>query len=146
MLGNSLTNGGLFFFRDRQSGEYNVEGMLRLLRHYWSAVACVFEDAWGKPPKESWLSGGPGVVAMGFVMDAIIDRHRHAGLPNQAQFRADLEQLKPVCRWTSGIWDFGPGRQRKWNDLQNTPRDVQLLSNYLATQYRALVWNKDKEV
>jgi DGQHR domain-containing protein len=146
MLGNSLGNGGLFFFRDRHSGAHDVEGMLRLLKDYWSAVACVFEDAWGRPPRESRLSGGPGVVALGFVMDAIIDRHRHRGLPSCIQFQSDLERLKPICRWTAGVWDFGPSRQRRWNDLQNTPKDVQLLANYLAIQYRALVWNSDQEM
>ena len=75
-------------------------------------------------------------------MDAIIDRHRHAGLPGRAQFQADLEPLEPVCRWTAGTWDFGPGRQRRWNDVQNTPRDVRLLSDHLTRQYRALVWNR----
>jgi DGQHR domain-containing protein len=142
MLANSLGNGGLFFFRDRQAGEPDAEGMLRLLKDYWSAVAGVFPDAWAKPPKEARLSGGPGVVALGLVMDAIIDRHRHAGLPSRAQFQADLEPLKSVCRWTSGVWDFGPDTQRKWNQVQNTPGDVRLLSSFLTTQYRALVGNR----
>jgi DGQHR domain-containing protein len=140
MLSNSLTNGGLFFFRG-QEGEAEVEGMLRLLKDYWSAAASVFADAWGKPPRQSRLSGGPGVVALGFVMDAIIDRHRAAGLPRRAQFEADLERLRPVCRWTAGVWEFGPDQRRRWDQLQNTPREVQLLSNYLTQQYRALVWN-----
>jgi hypothetical protein len=142
MLDNSLSNGGLFFFRDRQTGAADAEGMLRLLKDYWSAVASVFADAWGKPAKESRLSGGPGVVALGFIMDAIIDRHRHVGLPTAAQFRADLEPLRSVCRWTGGVWEFGPDRRRKWNEVQNTPREVRLLSDYLTTQYKALVWNR----
>jgi DGQHR domain-containing protein len=139
MLANSLSNGGLFLFRDGRTGEHDVEGMLRLLKDYWSAVACVFADAWCKPPRESRLSGGPGIIALGFVMDCIVDRHHHLGLPSRAQFQADLEALKPVCRWTGGLWDFGPGRQRKWNELQNTPQDVRLLAQYLTAQYQALV-------
>jgi DGQHR domain-containing protein len=146
MLDNSLTNGALFFFRDGDSGEPDVEGMLRLLKDYWSAVACVFADAWGRPPRESRLSGGPGVIALGFVMDAVIDRHRHVGLPGRTQFEADLEALRPVCHWTEGVWDFGHGRPRKWNELQNTPKDVQLLSNYLTLQYKALVWKQGEKV
>src|SRR5262249_27245178 len=134
MLSNSLSNGGLFFFRDRQSGVYDVEGVLRLLKDFWSSAARVFQDAWGRSPQESRLSSGPGMVALGLVMDAIIDRHRPVGLPGPAQFQADLEPLRSVCRWTDGVWDFGPGRQRGWNDLQNTPKDVQLLSNFLALQ------------
>src|SRR6266545_470260 len=141
MLDNSLSNGALFFFRDR-GGEHDMEGMLRLLKDYWSAVACVFQDAWGKPPKESRLSGGPGIVALGFVMDAIVDRHRHRGLPNRAEFQVDLEPLQPVCHWTAGCWEFSSDKQRKWNGLQNTPGDVRLLSNHLTAQYKALVWNR----
>jgi hypothetical protein len=34
--------------------------------------------------------------------------------------------------------------QRKWNDVQNTSKDVQLLSNYLLLQYKALVWGKNR--
>jgi DGQHR domain-containing protein len=56
MLDNTLTNGALFFFRD--GGEADAAGMLRLLKDYWSAVACVFPDVWGKPARESRLSGG----------------------------------------------------------------------------------------
>jgi len=41
---------------------------------------------------------------MGFVMDAISDRHRQGGLPTEEQFRADLEPLNDVCRWTDGRW------------------------------------------
>lgn len=142
MLENSLTNGGLFYFRDRERAGDDVEERLRLLKDYWSAVADVFAEAWGRPAKESRLSAGPGVIALGFIMDAAIDRHRHLGLPGRAQFQADLEPLRLVCRWTRGVWEFGPGRQRKWNELQNTPQDVQLLSNYLTAQYQARVGNR----
>jgi DGQHR domain-containing protein len=142
MLANSLGNGGLFCFRDREGSSYDVAGMLRLLKDYWAAVAGVFPDAWGRPPKESRLSGGPGVVALGFVMDAIIDRHRAVGLPGRTQFQADLEPLRPVCRWTDGAWEFSPGQHRRWKDLQNTPRDVRLLADYLTVQYQARVGNR----
>jgi DGQHR domain-containing protein len=142
MLANSLGNGGLFLFLDRGTGGPDLEGMLRLLKDYWAAVAGVFADAWGRSPKESRLSGGPGVVALGFVMDAVVDRRRHAGLPTRAEFEAALEALKPACRWTGGVWEFGPERRREWNDLQNTPGDVRLLSDYLAKQYRALAGDR----
>jgi DGQHR domain-containing protein len=142
MLENSLSNGGLYFFREREGDEPDVEGMLRLLKNYWSAVSSVFAEAWGKPAKESRISAGPGIVALGIVMDTIIDRHRHVGLPDREQFAADLEPLRSVCRWTSGVWEFGPDRRRKWNDIQNTPKEVRLLSDYLTLQYKALVWTR----
>jgi hypothetical protein len=60
----------------------------------------------------------------------------------EAQFAQDLDALKDVCRWTDGYWDFGPGRQRKWNEIQNTPKDIELLANYLLVQYKARVWSQ----
>jgi hypothetical protein len=146
MLANSLSNGGLFLFRCEEAGGYDMAGMLRLLKDYWWAVASVFADAWGRPPRQSRLSGGPGVVALGLVIDAIIDRHGHRGLPTRGDFIADLEPLRPICRWTGGVWDFGPGRQRNWNELQNTPKGVRLLANYLTAKYQVLVGNRCREV
>ena len=32
--------------------------------------------------------------------------------------------------------------QRKWNELQNTSRDIQMLTNYLLSEYKARVWGK----
>ena len=59
----------------------------------------------------------------------------------------DLRGITTVCRWTNGFWDFGSHAQRKWNDLQNTTRDIQLLTNYLLSEYRIRVWGNslDKE-
>jgi DGQHR domain-containing protein len=141
-LENSLSDGVLYRFRGREQDQPDVGGMLVVLKAFWAAVAEVFEPAWAQQPRRSRLLHGAGVVAMGFLMDAIADRHRHVGHPDQSVFRADLEPLRDVCRWTDGYWEFGPGRQRKWNELQNTPKDIQLLTNYLLVQYKALVWSK----
>lgn len=141
MIENSLSDGLLYRLRGRDSESEDVEGMLRVLKAFWSAVAVAFPEAWGKKPKESRLLHGAGVVALGFVMDAIADRGREAGIPTADQFRADLEALKPICRWTEGHWEFGPGALRKWNEVQNTPKDIQVLANYLLVQYKARVWN-----
>ena len=84
---------------------------------------------------------GVGIVSMGFVMDAIAERYLSERLPTTADFRADLVPLKDACRWTTGSWDFGPGMQRRWNELQNTPKDIILLGDYLLEQYRQRVWN-----
>ena len=141
MIENSLTDGVLYRLRGRDEGEEDVEGMLQVLKGFWAAVATAFPEAWGKKPKESRLLHGAGVVALGFLMDAIADRGRETGIPTSDQFRADLEALKPVCRWTEGHWEFGPGVLRKWNEVQNTPKDIQVLANYLLVQYKARVWN-----
>ncbi len=142
LIENSLSDGVLYRFRGRDEESGDTEGMLRVLKDFWAAVADVFQPAWRQPPRRSRLMHGAGVVALGFVMDAIADRHRHAGVPTREQFRADLEPLREVCRWTDGYWEFGPGVQRKWNEIQNTPRDIQLLANYLLVQYKALVWSR----
>jgi DGQHR domain-containing protein len=142
MLENSLSDGVLYRFRGRADDLDDVPKMLGVVKDFWSAVAEVFPAAWKLPPRRSRLLHGAGVIGLGFVMDAIADRHRAAGVPTRAQFRADLEPLREVCRWTDGHWEFGPCIQRKWNEIQNTPRDIQLLANYLLVQYKALVWSR----
>jgi DGQHR domain-containing protein len=141
MIENSLSDGVLYRLRGHGNEAEGTEPMLRVLKSFWAAVAAVFPEAWGKKPKESRLLHGAGVVALGFVMDAIADRGRETGIPTADQFRADLEALKPICRWTEGHWEFGPGVLRKWNEVQNTPKDIQVLANYLLVQYKARVWN-----
>jgi hypothetical protein len=73
---------------------------------------------------------------------AIADKHRNAGMPTREQFAADLESLSEVCRWTDGYWEFGPGAQRKWNEIHNTLKDIQLLANYLLVQFKMRVWSR----
>lgn len=145
MLENSLTDGVLYRFRDPETGEGDVEAMLGVLKDFWSAAREVFADAWGLPARRSRLMHGVGIVSLGFVMDAIADRHWRVGLPGQLEFATDLKALKDVCRWTGGFWDFGAHNQRKWNELQNTPRDIQLLTNYLLFEYKARVWSSSAD-
>jgi DGQHR domain-containing protein len=142
MLENSLTDGALYRFRGSPETESDTEGMLGTLKAFWGAVADIFHDAWELPPRRSRLVHGAGIVSMGFVMDAIADRNRNSGVPSAQQFAKDLLPLHEVCHWTDGYWDFGPSQQRKWNEIQNTSKDVQLLSNYLIVQYRARVLNQ----
>ena len=147
MLENSLSDGVLYRFRDPSDGRGDIEAMLDVLKSFWLAVRELFDNAWGQPPRRSRLMHGAGIVSLGFVMDAIADRYRNEiqGTPSQEQFNDDLEPLVELCRWTDGYWDFGPGEQRKWNDLQNLNKDVQLLANYLLRNYKALVWNRVDE-
>jgi DGQHR domain-containing protein len=141
MIENSLNDGALYAFRDPQTGGGDAHAMLALLTRYWRAVRTTFPDAWGQPPRRSRLMHGVGIVSMGFVMDAIVDRYRRSHLPSEEDFAADLALLKEDCRWTGGSWRFGPDHQRSWNDLQNTPRDIQLLTNHLLFEYRTRVWS-----
>lgn len=141
MIENSLNDGALYRCRLQADNERDNDRILELLFNFWNAVALVFQDAWSKPPTRSRLTHGVGIVSMGHVMDAISDRHRNTGIPTVEQFAADLKPLVPLCAWTNGYWDFGPGTQRKWDELQNTSRDIQLVANFLLVQYKRLVWS-----
>jgi DGQHR domain-containing protein len=136
MIENSLSDGALFRFRDASGQEYDHEAILTLLKAYWQAVSQVFAKAWGQPPKRSRLMHGAGVVSMGFIMDAITDRHRRTRTPTVQQFVRELNAIASDCRWTDGYWDFGRGNHVKWCDLQNTTRHIQLLTDYLLSRYR----------
>lgn len=141
MLENSLSDGVLYRFRDQEAGGGDVDSMLSVLKNYWGAVKKVFSSAWGLPPRKSRLMHGAGVISLGFLMDAIADRHRSTKVVPLEAFAKDLDPLREECRWTDGFWDFGGGTQRKWNEVQNTSKDIQLLSNHLLARYRAVVWN-----
>ena len=78
---------------------------------------------------------------MGFLMDTIADRHRDVELTTQV-FVDELLPLVDECRWTEGHWNFGPGEQFKWNEVQNIPKHIQRLTNYLLVKYKELVWNR----
>lgn len=142
MLESSINDGALYSYRDTLSGETDIDSMLELLFRFWRAVAGVFPEAWKLPPTKSRLTHGAGIASLGYLMDAIADRFRNNGMPETQDFMDDLAPLVPHCSWTSGFWDFGPGAMRKWNDIQNTSKDINLLADYLMVQYRNLVWNK----
>ena len=142
MLENSLRDGLLYRFRSADGRSGDLDAMLASLGGFWGAVSEVFADAWGRSPKESRLMHGAGVVSMGYLMDAIGDRHRAATVPGKEVFVRDLAPLREVCRWTNGFWNFGPGDQRRWNDVQNTHSDVRSLTRYLLSHYKRLVWSQ----
>lgn len=144
-LENSLSDGVLYRYRYTDDGPGDVDSMMQVLGNFWGAVGKVFNNAWDKPSRQSRLMHGAGIISTGFLMDAISERHRKIRIPTEEHFCNDLTPLKEVCRWTDGYWEFGPGRQRKWNEIQNTPKDIQLLSNYLLIQYKILVWNKESK-
>jgi DGQHR domain-containing protein len=137
MIENSLSDGSLYEFRDPATGAGDTDAVLGVLKGFWAAVEAAFPDAWKKPPRRSRLMHGVGVVSMGFVMDAMVE-HRQRVLSSE-EFAKELAVLEAVCHWTSGTWRFGPDHQRRWNDLQNTPRDIRLLTDYLLAEYRKTV-------
>lgn len=142
MIDNSLSDGVLYRFRGIDEEQDDEESMIKILINFWNAVSKVFKEAWSLPPRDSRLTHGAGIIGMGFLMDAISERHRRIRIPTEEQFLNDLTPLKEICSWTNGYWDFGPGKQVKWNEIQNTTKDIQTLANYLLIQYKVLVWSK----
>jgi DGQHR domain-containing protein len=136
MLENSLTDGALFRFRTSSGDGGDANAMLKVLKNYWQAVSQVFPNAWGRPPKNSRLMHGAGIVSLGFLMDAIADHHRRIPVPTVRQFVSGVSSVADECRWTDGFWDFGVGRHIKWCDLQNTSTHIQMLTDYLLAAYR----------
>jgi DGQHR domain-containing protein len=145
MLENSLSDGALYRYRDPDTGTGDVESMLTVVKGFWSATAQTFKDAWDLPPARSRLVHGAGIVSMGFVMDAIADHYHNEDNLRSEHFLRDLQPLQRICRWTSGYWNFGANCERKWNEIQNTSRDIKLLANYLLLQYRASVWQQSAQ-
>lgn len=139
MLENSLTDGALYLARFNAANEQGLlEAMLTILKAFWSACRDIFPEAWGVSPRKSRLMHGAGVITMGLVMDAIADQIDPASTDPYRVFCERLSSLKPHCHWTHGVWNFGDGRVRGWADIQNTPRDIQLLADHLLTRYRQL--------
>src|SRR5690606_21931886 len=122
--------------RDIDKGEGDVDSMLVLLKSFWDSVRQTFPEAWGVTPRKSRLMHGAGIVAMGFVMDAIAEPHVPEALPSKSHFMQELALLAPACRWTRGAWEFGVDRERQWNEIQNTPGDILLLTNHLLRAHR----------
>ena len=134
MLENSISDGALYTYRFTDHGRPDVDGMLVILKDFWKAVSVVFADAWDKPPRQSRLTHGLGILSLGFLMDAIAEQFDVIE-PDSSDFETHLRLIAPLCAWTGGSWKFGP-YQRRWNDLQNTPRDVQVVADHLLSSYR----------
>lgn len=135
MLQDSLATpaGCLFAYRNLATGELDWSGARRVLLVYWTAVQRVFPDAWGLPPTRSRLMHSVGLRAMGRLMNRVmasVDPHS----PSAARHvRRELEKIAPICHWTRGSWEQLGGL--RWNELQNVPAHVRMLSNLLVRQY-----------
>jgi len=70
-------------------------------------------------------------------MDTIASRFRDEGWPDEALFCQQLGLIKPHCRWNEGYWEFGGDQIRRWDEIQNTSREVGMLSNHLVRTYLA---------
>ena len=136
MLETSLSDGALYRFRNDEALP-NTGYMLTVLFNFWTAVAAVFPDAWNKPPRKSRLMHGAGIISMGYMMDAITHvREQNDGIVDVEEYTADLKSIADDCHWTDGEWTFSDGVIRRWNDIQNTPRDIKRVADFLQVRYR----------
>lgn len=125
-------SGVLFPYRNIATGTTDTEGIRDVLITYWSAVRNTFPHAWGLPPTKSRLMGGVGIRAMGRLMERVM-AHVDAEASTAIQdAEAELQVIVDSCFWTNGTW---PELGLPWDELQNTPRHISALSNYLARAY-----------
>jgi DGQHR domain-containing protein len=129
----SSPSGCLFPYRNMASGETDFEGIWKVLVAYWTAVKQTFPDAWGKPPSKSRLMHGAGLRSMGRLMDRVMSSIDPCSPHALSEVKHELRVISPLCRWTSGTWEeMG---DLHWNELQNVPRHIRILSSFLIRTY-----------
>lgn len=136
MLSASLEDGALYEHFDSPIGEGDTDAMLRILKAFWAAVADRFREAWEGTPRTSRLVHGVGIVSMGALMDEIVFRLGDDVIPSQAEFSEEIERIADACAWTGGEWSFGSQGKTGWNELQNTPGEIQVLTDHILGLYR----------
>lgn len=124
---NSTSDGAIReFIKD---GDYE-DRAFDFINEFFEAVKDVFGSEWvGMSPKTSRLRHGAGLVALGFVMELL---YSSLGAVKRDEFAAGLQLMKPYTAWTSGHWRLADGDERPWNGIQNTPSDIDLLTNFLV--------------
>ncbi len=130
MIRHSINNFGVLalFKNNSVDSTADVDGMYRVICLFWSAVKAVFPDAWGIRPQESRLMHSAGIQAMGILMDRMLPR-MHQGKTGANEVEAALRRIAPYCAWTAAEWD---GLGLAWNEIQNTPRHVRVLAEFLV--------------
>lgn len=127
----SSASGCLFPYRNLATGETDYNAVLRVLLVYWRAVKATWPDAWGRPATESRLMHSAGLRAMGKLMDRMMGTIVAESPNAEEQVRAELAQLRKLCAWTAGEWEFG----LEWNQVQNLPAHIRTLTNFLVRAY-----------
>lgn len=124
--------GVLFLYRNLSNSTIDTATIRRILISYWTAVQQTFPDAWGLLPTKSRLMHGVGIRAMGRLMDKIVP-HVDIDAPDVVdQIRRELALVADHCHWTKGRWS---DLNLPWNELQNTPRHISVLSNFIIRVY-----------
>lgn len=125
-------SGCLFPYRNIATNETDTAAIWAMLLCYWTAVRDTFPEAWGKPPTQSRLMHGVGIKSMGRLMDHVMAAINPVS-PNASEYvRTQLKALAPYCHWTDGYW---ASLGMRWNEWQNVPKHVNMLSNHLMRVY-----------
>lgn len=133
-LENSLSDGVLYRLSMEGTADAQLPRMREVLIAFWNAVKLVWSDIWHLGPRKSRLLHGAGIVSLGFLMDAMADRRRDDP-PDTTFFKVELRKVRPECRWNEGYWEFGQDHHRRWDEIQNTPKDIALIANHLNRIY-----------
>ncbi|MFF2522839.1 DGQHR domain-containing protein DpdB [Streptomyces liangshanensis] len=130
-------SGVLFSYKNLANGTTDTTSIRKILVVYWTAVKDTFPEAWGLPPAKSRLMHGVGIRSLGRLMDRVMERvlfDADIDSPDIShRVMAELALIEPHCHWTKGRW---PEINTHWNELQNTPRHISILSNFLIRVYR----------
>lgn len=125
-------SGVLFAYRNMAANTTDTETIRVILITYWTAVQETFPEAWGRPSTESRLMHGVGVRAVARLMDRVmphVDPHAKDAI---GVIKDQLALIAGDCRWDHGTW---PELGLNWDALQNTPRHISMLSNFLIRRY-----------
>jgi len=120
--------GALAAYRKSAARSANAEAMYQALVVFWGAVKQAFPDAWGLSPTHSRLMHAVGIEAMSSLMDSLYMR-MPADEDAEDFLLRSLQAIAPFCSWSRGRWS---DINKKWNELQYTPRDVRELTEQLV--------------
>ena len=129
----STPYGALFPYRNMATGETDIDGLCNALKTYWIAVKSVFPDAWGKTPKKSRLMHATGIRIMGRLMNRVLPAVDLSADDRVRKAIRELKKIQPNCRWTSGVWEELDSLP--WDAIENKPRQINLVANYLIRAY-----------
>jgi DGQHR domain-containing protein len=129
----SNTSGCLFPFRNLATGQTDMESIWWMLMTYWTAVREAFPEAWALPPTDSRLMHGGGIRSMGRLMDRMMASVVPFEDEAPQRLRQEFSKFKDQCAWVDGEWsELG---NLPWNEIQNTPKHIRMLSNALIRLY-----------
>lgn len=127
--------GVLFEYWDPNGTKHNIRGMALVLKVFYGGVKRTWPKAWAENPWTSRLVHGVGIVAMGSLMERVMNEVPASSPRAEAMVHHRLERLKDECAWTEADGDW-PELDVPWNWFQNTSQDKQKLASYLLSVYR----------